>query len=133
MNDPQFPEVNPFKPTEAAKPAAPATPSRTDFLEVMGDLEAGAMLQRIAVALSEAALGTVTTGKKSQVILKFDMAQIADGSQVAITHNLSYLKPTMKGKVREEAAGKTPFYVGPGGKLTLFPENQADLFGRNPQ
>jgi hypothetical protein len=104
---------------------------RTDLNEFLGDMEAGVFAQRVAVALSEAALGVVTTGKPGKVTITFDMKQIADGSQVAVAHKLEYHKPTMKGRVREESTGKTPYHVGPGGRITLFPENQGDLFGRN--
>lgn len=109
----------------------PQQTRRTDIHEFLGDLEAGVFAQRIAVALSEAALGVVTTGKPGKVVISFDMKQIADGSQVAIAHKLSFLKPTAKGKVSEENTGKTPFHVGPAGRITLFPENQGDLFGRD--
>jgi hypothetical protein len=104
---------------------------RTDLNEFLGDMEAGVFAQRVAVALSEAALGVVTTGKPGKVTITFDMKQIADGSQVAIAHKLEFIKPTAKGRVREDNTGKTPFHVGPGGRITLFPENQGDLFGRN--
>lgn len=129
-----------MNPNDKAEPSATsstqkeqqaALPRRTDIHEFLGDLEAGVFAQRIAVALSEAALGVVTTGKPGKVVISFDMKQIADGSQVAIAHKLSFLKPTAKGKVSEENTGKTPFHVGPAGRITLFPENQGDLFGRN--
>lgn len=116
---------------EAGEKQQPQQQRRTDLNEFFGDMEAGIFAQRVAVALSEAALGVVTTGKPGKVTIVFDMKQIADGSQVAIAHKLEFIKPTAKGKVREESTGKTPFHVGPAGKITLFPENQGDLFGRD--
>jgi hypothetical protein len=117
--------------TETSDKVQPQQQRRTDLNEFLGDMEAGVFAQRVAVALSEAALGVVTTGKPGKVVIAFDMRQIADGSQVAIAHKLEYIKPTAKGKVREESTGKTPFHVGAAGKITLFPDNQGDLFGRS--
>lgn len=41
--------------------------------------------------------------------------------------------PTAKGKRSEENTTKTPLYVGRGGKLTLFPENQGTFDFAQPQ
>jgi hypothetical protein len=59
------------------------------------------------------------------------MKNIGESNQVAISHTLNFQRPTKRGKVCEEETQQTPMHVNPGGKLTLFPENQGQLFGKN--
>lgn len=100
----------------------------TPVSDFLGDLDAGIFEQKLARSLSDVAMGVVTTGKKGKVVVTFDMAQIANSNQVNLTHSLKYVKPTSNGRVTEENATATPMHVGVGGKLTLFPENQTNLF-----
>ncbi|MCH4563376.1 hypothetical protein MKP05_09565 [Halomonas sp. EGI 63088] len=99
-------------------------PTSTDINALLDDLDAGVFREKLARALSDAAAGVVATGKAGDVTVKFSLKQIADSSQVDCAHRLSYTVPTAKGKRSEENTTKTPLYVGRGGKLTLFPENQ---------
>lgn len=105
--------------------------STTNVEDFMGDLEAGAFVERVATALSHVALGVVTNGKKGKVTLQFDISQIRDSSQVTVDHKLAYVKPTAKGKVTEESSSSTPMHVNKGGKITWSPEDQIQMFGRN--
>lgn len=100
----------------------------TNVSDMFGELDAGVFEQKLARSLSEVALGVVTTGKKGKVVVTFDMAQIANSSQVNLQHSLKYIKPTGNGKVTEENTTATPLHVGVGGKLTLFPDTQEKLF-----
>ncbi|RAH37439.1 hypothetical protein [Halomonas sp. SL1] len=96
----------------------------TDINALFDDLDAGIFRNKFAQALGEAAAGVIQTGKQGKVTITLDLKQIADSSQVDCSHKLSYTVPTAKGKKSEENTTKTPLYVGRGGKLTLFPENQ---------
>ncbi len=96
----------------------------TDVNALLDDLDAGVFREKLGRALSDAAAGVVQTGKAGKVTVTLDLKQIADSSQVDCSHKLSYTVPTAKGKRSEENTTKTPLYVGRGGKLTLFPENQ---------
>lgn len=100
----------------------------THVADLMGDLDAGVFEQKLARSLSDVALGVVTTGKKGKVVVTFDLEQIANSNQVNLHHSLKYVKPTGNGKLTEENTTATPMHVGVGGKLTLFPENQQNLF-----
>jgi hypothetical protein len=102
----------------------------SEFNELMADLNAGVFEQQIARALSDTALGVVTTGKKGKVTITFDLRQIGESSQVECTHSLSYSKPTQRGKSTEEASTKTPLHVGKEGKLSLFPHETGDMFAK---
>lgn len=100
----------------------------TDLNDVMPELDAGVFAQKINRALSDVALGVITTGKTGKVTIMFDLKQIATSSQVNVSHALKFVKPTGNGKVTEENTTATPMHVGVGGKLTLYPGNQEKLF-----
>lgn len=99
-------------------------PTTTDVNALLDDLDAGIFREKIAQALSDVAHGVVEYSKAGKVVITLDLKQIADSRQVDMSHKLTYVAPTAKGKRSEENTTKTPLYVGRGGKLTLFPENQ---------
>lgn len=100
----------------------------TDISEFINDCNAGTLEQAMSKILSEAAMSTVTHGKASKVVLTLDIAQIAKSQQVQVAHKLTYKMPTGTGSVSEDTTTTTPFHVNQGGKMTIFPENQADMF-----
>lgn len=102
---------------------------RTDINALFNDLDAGIFAERLAAAASDTALGVVTTGKKGKITITLDLERIGDSSQVTCRHQVKYSKPTIKGRVVEEATTSTPLHVGTGGVLSLFPETQAEMFG----
>ncbi|TFH86629.1 hypothetical protein EQG41_11810 [Billgrantia azerbaijanica] len=99
-------------------------PTSTDVNALLDDLDAGIFREKLARALSDVAAGVVAHGKAGKVTVTFDLKQIADSRQVDMAHKLTYVEPTAKGKRSEENTTKTPLYVGRGGKLSLFPEEQ---------
>lgn len=101
----------------------------TNLEQLLGDLDGGVFAQKIATALSDAALAVAHTGKKGDVSVTFSMKRIGDSNQVEIAHTLKYTRPTSKGKVTEENTTSTPLYVGSRGALTLIPDTQQKLFG----
>jgi hypothetical protein len=100
----------------------------TDIATLFHDLDAGVFSQRLDAAMRDVALGVTHTGKKGQVVIKLDLERIGDSSQVTCTHQIKSKKPTPKGCATEEATTKTPLHVGTGGALSLFPEQQSDMF-----
>lgn len=100
---------------------------KTNVAEMLGELNAGVFEQQINSAISDVALGVVTQGKAGEVTIKLAIKQIGEGNQVSITHKLSYVKPTMRGKISEEASADTPMHVGPGGIVTLYPNKQTSM------
>lgn len=103
------------------------TTSKTNVAELIGDLNAGVFAQQVNRALSDVSVAVVDTGKKGKVTLTFDIKQIGESCQVAVAHKLAYVKPMKKGKATEEYTTETPLHVGPGGTLSLFPEEQGTL------
>lgn len=100
---------------------------KTNIAAMIGELNAGVFEQQVNQAISDVALGVVTQGKAGEVVIKLSLKQIGEGNQVSVTHKLSYVKPTMRGKISEEAASDTPMHVGAGGVVSLFPNAQTRM------
>lgn len=103
----------------------------TDVHEFISDLNGGVFEQMLSRCLSDVAAGVVDHEKKGVVQITFSMERIGGSQQVAIAHKLSYSQPKPNGKVVEEHTTKTPMHVNRGGKLTLFPENQHQMFDKS--
>lgn len=104
------------------------TDEQYDFSETLADLDAGVFLQQIGAAIREVALGVVEHDKKGKVILTFDMKRIGESHQVNLSHTVDYLRPTRRGNKREVAKSGTVLHVGRGGKLSIMPDTQTDMF-----
>ena len=110
---------------------APAPNHRdTDVVRFLEDLDGGVFLQKIARAISEVAGGVVDHDAKGNLDLKLNFQRIGNSYQVNIAHTLKYTVPTMRGKISEEDTTETPMHVNTGGKVSIFPENQNQLFTR---
>lgn len=108
--------------------------SSTNVTEFIGDLDGGVFEQKLGAMLSEVAGAVVDhgdKGKSGQVQITFDLKRIGQSCQVEVKHKLSFNRPTMHGKSSEEEQLMTPMHVGTGGKLTIFPENQDQMFGKD--
>lgn len=101
---------------------------KTDISQMIGELNGGQVEQMLNIALSDAALNTLTHDKKSTVTLKIDLSRIGDSNQVSAVSTVSYKVPTKRGSRSEDYATDTPLYVGAGGKMTVTPDNQIDIF-----
>ncbi|OOG61416.1 hypothetical protein B0E46_15670 [Rhodanobacter sp. B04] len=99
--------------------------------DLLGELDAGVFIQKVTRALTEVALGAVTTNKAGKVVLTFDVKQIGTSNQVNVHHSLKFIKPTPNGRVTEENKTETPVYVGVGGVLTSLPEKQEKMFDKD--
>lgn len=97
------------------------------FGELVGEFDAGVFEEKITRALREAAQGVIATRKKGKVAITFDLKVIGDSNQVDVTHRLTYMKPTSKGRVTEDNTTSTPMHVGRNGALSIFPDTQQSL------
>lgn len=104
------------------------TSTRTDLPALLADLSAGVFEQQLNTAISDIAANVCTHGKKGELVVKFTFKQIGDSNQVAMTHALKSVVPMARGRIIEEFAADTPLHVGRGGKLSLYPEDQTDMF-----
>jgi len=102
----------------------------TDVPQLLDDLDGGVFQQKLARAFSDVAAGVIDQDKKGRVTLSFDFERIGTSHQVKLVHRLGYTMPTMRGKLTEEDTTETPLHVNTGGRLSLFPENQGQLFSR---
>lgn len=97
-----------------------------DFIDELG---AGVIKQKLALILSEAALGAIhhgTAKKKAKVTLELTLVQVGENEQVIISHKFSHVIPTARGKKAEDSTAETPMFVGRGGVLTVSPPKEDD-------
>ena len=104
-----------------------SNPHKTDFQEVLADLNGGVYLEQINTAISDIAANVVSHGKKGELTLKLSISQIGDTNQVNVTHSLKSVLPLPRGRIIEENEVDTPLHVASGGKLSLFPNTQTRM------
>jgi len=100
----------------------------TDFAELIEELDAGTLVKRLEMALSDTALGVVTTGKQGKVTLTFTMKRVGESDQVAVDHTVDFSQPTHRGSRSEDHKTSSALYVGGRGALTLLPNTNRDMF-----
>ena len=105
--------------------------NKTNVAEFVSELQAGVFEQQIATAINSVAGSTVEHGRQGEVVIKLKFKHIPNTAQVNIEHSLSFKKPTKRGSSSEDLTYDTPMYVGKGGKVTIFPQDQMDML--NPQ
>ena len=102
----------------------------TEVNEFITDLDGGVFEGKLSRILSEVAAAAIDTDKGGEVNVSLKIARIGSSYQVGVESKLSFKKPTKRGKVSEEETTQTPMYVGERGKMSLFPDNQDQLFDR---
>lgn len=100
----------------------------TNLERFFGDLQGGTVEKQLAHALSDVSAGVVHHRKVGTVSLKFKIKALGDGPSVMVSSTLEYSAPTSKGSRTEDITYDTQMVVNPGGNVTLFPENQVDMF-----
>jgi len=100
----------------------------TDVDEMMAVLDSGTFKRNLAKALSEVANAVVNFERVGKVTVGFDIRPLGSGAQVMINHCLTFVQPTMKGKISEDHTTSTPMFVDKKGNMTLMPNNQTDMF-----
>lgn len=105
--------------------------TKFDPNEFLNELDAGAFMSKVAHALCEVAAGTVDNGdkgKKGSVALTFTVQRVGESNQVSIDHKLAYKRPTRRGHSTEEDTTATLMHVSRGGRMSIAPETQTDMF-----
>lgn len=102
----------------------------TDVHQLLDDLDGGVFVQKLARAFSEAAGGVIDNDQKAKIKVEFDLSRIGNSYQINLGHKLTYSVPTLRGKITEENLTLTPVHVNTGGRISLFPENQGQMFTR---
>lgn len=101
----------------------------TNVADFIGECNAGILMDKLALALSDAAMSQLNHGigsKKAKVSLEFTFQQMGDNEQVIVSHKLSTSNPTKRGKKAEEDVTDTAFFVGKGGQLTINQPKEDD-------
>lgn len=109
---------------------------RTNIVDFFGECNAGILAEKIAVALSDAAMAQINHGRgnmKAKLTIEFGFQQMGDNEQVIVSHKLASSLPTKRGKKTEEDITETAFFVGKGGQLTINQptEEESGQFGLN--
>jgi len=100
---------------------------KTDVEEFIDELGAGALKEKIALALSEVALATVlhgSAGIKGKIALNFTFTKMGDHDQLIVTHKITSDRPTRRGRVSEHDTTETAMFVGKGGVMTIAPPRE---------
>lgn len=106
----------------------PSEKRMTDVEAFFRELDGGVFIEKLARALSEVAGGVMDHQTGGSVKLNFSINRIGSSQQVNVKHKLEYTVPQLRGKVTEDDTTDTPMYVSTGGKMSFYPENQADFF-----
>lgn len=78
---------------------------KTNVADFIGECNAGILQEKLALALSDAAMAQLNHGvgsKKAKVSLEFTFQQMGDNDQVIVSHKLTTSNPTKRGKKYEE-------------------------------
>ena len=101
---------------------------KTNIPDFFSELDAGVFGNKLSAALNDVAIGTNKNGGTGEIHVIFKFTQ-SDAEPVKISHKLTMVTPTKRGKKSEEDTTETPMWVGKGGKLTILQEDQGQLFG----
>lgn len=105
----------------------------TNIEHVISDLDGGVLAEKLSHAISKVAAGVIDYDKTGSVTLSLKFKRLGSSYQVNIEHALTYQAPTAKGHSSEKNTTSTPMHVGKGGKVSLFPENQTQMFDKQGQ
>lgn len=104
----------------------------SDAAEFLLELGAGVYEQKLNIAIAETALSVMQHAKTGEITLKFKISPIST-SQVRITHSIDTKSPTLNGQKIEKNTTDSIMYVYQKGKMSIFPENQMPMFGKQGQ
>ncbi|EDV2802739.1 hypothetical protein CSN22_004414 [Salmonella enterica subsp. diarizonae] len=98
----------------------------TNVPAFIGELDAGVFENKLSAVLNDVATGVINCRADGEVTIKMKFKAM-DENRVKISHKLSSVRPTPRGKSSEEDTTETPMFVNRGGKLTILPEDQGQL------
>lgn len=102
----------------------------TDAGEFIGDLDGGVFADKLGRVLSHVAGSVMDHKGGGKITITMDVNRFGSGQQVLVKHKLVSIAPTLHGKTTEEDTTETPMHVGRGGRMSLFPEDQTQMFGK---
>lgn len=102
----------------------------SELYKFISELDAGVLEQKLDRVLRDVAMATINTGKTGTVALSMTLKQIGNTHQVTVSAELRHVKATANGKMTEINTTHTPMHVGSGGTLSIFREDQNQLFDK---
>ncbi|WNO60409.1 hypothetical protein [Rheinheimera sp. MMS21-TC3] len=95
----------------------------------IADLDGGQFEEKLSKVISIVAGAVMDHESGGEITIKLTVKPLSP-QQVMVKHDLKFTRPTLRGKQQENETMSTPMYVGEKGKLTFFPENQGQFFGK---
>lgn len=102
----------------------------SDVAELLSELGAGAFEEKLSRVICETAMAVMTNDREGEVVLKFKMKPISN-VQTKVMHTIEFKAPTPHGIKSEKNTTDTVMYVGTKGKMSIFPENQIQMFDKS--
>lgn len=102
----------------------------TDLPQFINDLDGNVFAEKVARALSRVAAGVIEHDKGGELTIKFKLARIGNSHRVTIKHGLNYKVPEANGSYSQDNTTESVMHVNKGGHMSVFPENQNQLFTR---
>lgn len=102
----------------------------TDLPQFINDLDGGVFAEKVARALSDVAAGVIDYDDKGELNIKLKLARIGNSYRVAVKHALTYKVPEANGSYSQENTTESVMHVNTGGRMSMFPENQHQMFGK---
>lgn len=100
----------------------------TDVEKFFSELDGGVFEEKLSAIISEVAGSVVDTNKQGKIIIELDIKRIGNSYQVNVDSKLKFKRPTMNGDSSGTRKTATAMHVGTNGRLSLFPENQDQMF-----
>jgi hypothetical protein len=98
--------------------------------EFIAELGAGVYEEKLEAVLKNTATTVMANNREGEIILKFKIKPI-NQSQCKVQHTLERKAPTLNGMITEKDTTETVMFVGEKGKMSIFPENQTQMFTKS--
>ncbi|MCE0760704.1 hypothetical protein LWH94_16045 [Marinobacter sp. G11] len=102
----------------------------TDLPQFINDLDGGVFAEKVSRALSDVAAGVIDHDGKGELNIKLKLERIGNSYRVGVKHALTYKVPEANGSYSQENTTESVMHVNTGGRMSMFPENQSQLFTR---
>lgn len=106
----------------------PVTKKGTDLDQFLDELDGGCFKAKVEACINDVANAVDITQGTGKVTIELSFGSRKGRNAVDIKHKITSKKPTMRGDSTATDIEKTPMYVGKHGRVTLFEENQDDMF-----
>jgi len=97
-------------------------------IDLLNELDAGICADKISAAIKDIGLAAVHTGKTGKLTIELSFKRYGNTRQCEIAHKIKTDEPTETGKRSEEDTKTTPVFVHTDGVVSIFAEDQKDLF-----